>query len=305
MSRLAWIQLYRDAVVVHRLEFPFSVNYLCYASWGACFAVDGAFRPPYAVLVLAAVANLLLIVAGLALNTAADVGTDEYHHERAHLAAAARRLGRGRVVRWAATEMILALLLAGALAVWSMRPVVVAAAAVIVVLQVLYNVEPVRLKRRGLTGVAAFCASVAVLPFLLSYWVVRPDLVAWAGPILAGLGCLAVGRMMVWSIPDRAVDAMTGMRTPSVRYGPSGTLTRSIVVTLAGVVLTCWGLWWRYGPGWALPPVALQAAFLGALPLPWHAGRDALRSSVRIRHWAMAPVLAGTLAITIIPLVAA
>jgi 4-hydroxybenzoate polyprenyltransferase len=304
MSRLAWTAFCRDVVVIHRLEFPFSVNYLCYASWGACFALAGAMRPQWTVMVLAAAVNLLLIVAPLALNTAVDVGTDEHHGERAHLAAAARRLGPSRVIRWAATEMIVALLLAGLLAAWSMRPVVVAAAAGIVVLQVLYNVEPTRLKRRGLIGVAAFCASVAVLPFLLSYWAVRPGLAAWVGPILAGLACLAVGRMMVWSIPDLAADARTCMRTPSVRFGLSGTLTRSVLVTVAGAVLTCWGLWWRYGPGWALPPVVLQAAFLGALA-PWgHAGREQLWSSVRIRQRAMTPVLVGTLVLTVMPLVA-
>jgi lycopene elongase/hydratase (dihydrobisanhydrobacterioruberin-forming) len=303
MSRLACTAFCRDVVVIHRLEFPFSVNYLCYASWGACFAVADGTRPQWTVMALAAVVNLLLIVAPLALNTAVDVETDEYHHERAHLAAAARRLGPGRVIRWAVTEMTVALLLAGLLAAWSMRPVVLVVAAGIVVLQVLYNVEPARLKRRGLVGVAAFCASVAVLPFLLSYWAVRPGLAVWVGPILAGLACLAVGRMMVWSIPDLAADTRTGMRTPVVRFGPAGTLTRSVPVTVAGVVLTCWGLWWRYGPGWALPPVVLQAAFLGVLLPWWHAGRARLRSSVFIRRRAMTPVLVGTLVLTVIPLV--
>jgi 4-hydroxybenzoate polyprenyltransferase len=200
--------------------------------------------------------------------------------------------------------MLVALLLTALISVWSARPAVVAVAAVIILLQVSYNVEPVRLKRRGLTGVAAFCASVAVLPFLLSYWTVRPGLAVWSILVVVGLGCLAVGRMMVWSIPDRAVDARTGMRTPAVRFGPPGTLARSVAVMLAGLVLTGWGLWWRYGPVWALPPVAVQAAFLGAFLFRGRVDHAALRSSVYIRHWAMAPVLAGTLAITIIPLVA-
>lgn len=304
MSRLAWPARCRDVAVIHRLEFPFSLNYLCYASWGACFAVAGGTRPSDVVTATAAVANLLLIVAPLALNTAVDVGTDEHHDERAHLAAAARRLGTGRVIRWAAAEMVVALLLAGVVAAWSMRPAVVAVAAGIVVLQVLYNVEPMRLKRRGLVGVAAFCASVAVLPFLLSYWAVRPGLAVWVTPVLSGLACLAVGRMMVWSIPDLAADARTRMRTPSVRFGRSGTLVRSVLVTVAGVGLTGWGLWWRYGPWWALPPVVLQAAFLGVLLPWWHAGRGQRWSSVLIRRRAMAPVLVGTLVLTVIPLVA-
>jgi 4-hydroxybenzoate polyprenyltransferase len=285
----------RDVLAVHRLEFPFSVNYLCYASCGACFAVGDAgqlLEPP----VLGAVAvNLLLVVGAMALNTVADVRTDERHRERRHLVGATRRFGRDRVVRWVVTEMTLAMLLAGLVAAWSARPVVVMTAVAIIVIQVLYNVEPVRLKRRGLTGVAVFCVSLIVLPFLLSYLAVRPevDVPIWA--IVGGLWLLAVGRMTLWSVPDLAADTATGMRTPVVRYGPGRAVALSVMVVIAGLVLTCWGLWWRFGPAWALPLVALQGAFLVGTVAP---------SSRRIRRRAMPPVTIGTAALTVTPLIA-
>jgi lycopene elongase/hydratase (dihydrobisanhydrobacterioruberin-forming) len=285
----------RDVLAVHRLEFPFSVNYLCYASWGACFAVGDAEQLLDFPVLGAMVVNLLLIVAAMVLNTAADVRTDELHRERRHLVGAARRFGRDRAVRWAATEMTVAMLLAGLVAAWSACPAVVAVAAAVIVIQVFYNVEPVRLKRRGLTGVAVFCVSVIVLPFLLSYWVVRSEVDAPVLAIVGGLWLLAVGRMTLWSVPDLAADTTTGMRTPVVRYGSTGAVALSVTVVIAGLVLTGWGLWWRFGPAWALPLVALQGAVLFGAVTP---------SSRRIRRRAMPPVTIGAVALTVTPLIA-
>jgi 4-hydroxybenzoate polyprenyltransferase len=282
---------------VHRLEFPFSVNYLCYASWGACFAVDDAEQLLDLTVLSAIAVNLLLIVAALALNTAADIGTDERHPERHHLATAAQRLGRDRVIRWAATELTVALVLAWLVALWSGHPLVAAVAALIIAIQVLYNAEPVRLKRRGLTGAAAFCAAVIVLPFLLSYWAIRPDVDAPSWLIATGLGLLAVGRATLWSIPDLAADAMTGMRTTVVRYGTVGAMSITVTVMIAGLILTGWGLWWRYGPAWALPLVAVQGAFLYGSVSP--------SSLLRIRRRVMPPVVIGSVAMTVTPLIAA
>jgi 4-hydroxybenzoate polyprenyltransferase len=302
MPRLAQATASRDVAVVHRLEFPFPINYLCYASWGACFAVGTAGQLLDVAVLAAVVVNLLLTVAGLALNSAVDIRTDERHQERSYLASAARRFGRSRTIRWAATETVVALLLAGLVSVWLDRYLILAAAAVIVVLQVLYNVDPVRLKRRGLTGVAAFCASVLVLPFLLSYWAVRPDVDPPVWLIVVGLGILAIGRMTLWSIPDLAADATTGMRTPSVRYGSLGALALSFVAMISGIILTGWGLWWLYGPVWALPLVAVQATSLyGAVVLLRHP----LSGSVRIRRRAMPPVMISVVAMTVAPLIAA
>jgi 4-hydroxybenzoate polyprenyltransferase len=291
--------------LIHRLEFPLPVNYVCYASLGACFAAGGV-RPLGNVSVLGAiVVNLTLIVAPQALNTAADVSTDELHPERGRLTGAVRRFGRDRVIRWAGAELAGAALLAGLVSLWVGRPLIAAAAAATIALQVLYNSEPVRLKRHGLAGVAAFCAATLVLPFLLSYWAVRPDVDAAAGLVITGLWMLAAGRMTLWSIPDLAADAATGMRTPSVRYGRTGALVYCTALLAAGLVLTGWGLWWRYGPGWALPLVAMQATFLGsALILLRHPGEQGRVSKARILRRMTPPVTIGTVALTVTALVA-
>lgn len=290
---------------MHRLEFPFPVNYVCYASWGACFAAGDAARladPAVAIPgVTAIVANLLLITAGLALNTAADVRTDERHREKRYLARAARRFGTGPLVGWAVVEAVVALLLACLAAVWAGSPLVVAAAVGIVVLQVLYNVEPARLKRRGLTGVAAFCVATPVLPFLLSYWAIRPDVDPPSWLLVAGLWILSVGRMTTWSVPDRRADIATGIRTPSARYGQAGALARSVAVLTVGLVVIGCALWWRFGLLWALPVVALQGTFLYDAVVHLRRG---IASSRHVRRSAMTPAMIGTVALTVTPLVA-
>jgi lycopene elongase/hydratase (dihydrobisanhydrobacterioruberin-forming) len=69
----------------------------------------------------------------------------------------------------------------------------------------------------------------------------------------------------------------------------------SNAIVLAGLVLTGWGLWWRFGPAWALPLTALQGAFLAGSVSP---------SSRRIRRRAMPPVTIGMVALTVAPLIA-
>jgi lycopene elongase/hydratase (dihydrobisanhydrobacterioruberin-forming) len=294
VSRLASAASRRDVLAVHRLEFPFPVNYVCYASWGACFAAGDVAALADPAVAAAVVANLLLITAGLVLNTAADVRTDERHREKRYLARAARRFGTGTLIGAAVAEAAAGLLLACLAAVWAGRPLVAVTAVVIIVTQVLYNVEPVRLKRRGLTGVAAFCVAEVVLPFPLSYWAVRPDVAAACWPIVAGLGILSIGRMTQWSVPDRAADVSTGIETPSVRYGQTGAMSRAVALMIAGLVLAGWGLWWRFGVLWAVPLVALLAVQLRRRPA----------SSRHIRLATMTPAMIGMVALTLTPLVA-
>jgi lycopene elongase/hydratase (dihydrobisanhydrobacterioruberin-forming) len=266
-------------LTVHRLEYP--LIYLAYAVGGACFAVVEVRQLLGLAVLLAVAANMLLIVSGLALNTAMDMETDRRQAGREYLASAAIRLGRGRIVRYALTEMIIAIGLAAAVSARSGRPNAVVAAAVIIALQVLYNLEPVRLKRRGFLGVTAFCGAVVMLPFTLSYFAVRGGIDISVWPILLGVGMLAIGRMTWWSVPDRMADAATGMRTPAVRHGAVRALAASSVIMLVGLIMTGWGLWWRFGPGWAIPAVATHGGALvilhrAAIPSATHANRHAM-----------------------------
>ncbi|WP_246257859.1 UbiA prenyltransferase family protein [Amycolatopsis anabasis] len=295
---------WHDVVVVHRLHFPLPVNYLCYSFCGACFAT-GDYRhlldPP---VLLAAMANLLIILSGLALNTAADIRTDERQADREQLANAALRIGRERVFRWAAIEMCCALVLATAISQWTGHLLGTAFAAGAIGLHMLYDLEPVRLKRRGFPGPFAFCAAVHVLPCLLSFTAAGPLFDAPVYLIFAGIWILASGRTVWWSVPDRSADAATGMRTPPVRYGAVRALAMSCLIMLAGLAGIGWGLWWLYGPVWALLGVTAHAAFLGnSLLLLRRTAEGATPSSARMLKRAMPMVSVGDVALVIIPLI--
>jgi 4-hydroxybenzoate polyprenyltransferase len=208
------------------------------------------------------------------------------------------RFGRRRVLRWVAIEMIIATGLAAVVSAWSGRLKVIIAAGVIAVLQTLYNLEPIRLKRKGFLGVAAFCAAVVVLPFLLSYYAIRDSVDTSVWPILVGIGILAIGRMTWLSVPDRAADTATGMRTPAVRHGVARTLAASTVIMLVGLAMAGWGLWWRFGPGWAIPAVATHGSALVVLHT------TTIPSAMSAHRRAMPLVALGELALVITPLVA-
>ncbi|NIH80193.1 UbiA family prenyltransferase [Amycolatopsis viridis] len=289
---------WREVLAVHRLHFPLPVSYLAYTCWGAAFAgprhlLDGP------VLVTVA-ATLLALLAALAMNTAADMPTDELDADKAGLAGAARKVGRGRIMAWVAAEAGAALALAAVVAVWLARWAVVLVIAAVVVAHVLYNVEPVRLKRRGFAGPAVFGAGFLAVPGLASYLAVRPELEGSMVPVLAGLCVLGFGRTAWFSVPDHAVDARTGVGTPGARHGPRRTLVVSCLITAAGLALLGSGLWWRYGPGWAAFGVLGEGSFL--------AGMGALRgphgSWSRMRMAAAPAALAGDLTLVAIPFLA-
>jgi lycopene elongase/hydratase (dihydrobisanhydrobacterioruberin-forming) len=299
-------RLWRDLAVIHRLEYPLPITYLCYAAWGACYAAGEASRLLDPAVLVAIMANALMILGGLALNTAVDVRTDEQHQDKRYLARAVQRFGRGRALRLCAAELAAGLILAGAVSVATGRWAVVGAAVAAATLHLLYNVEPGRLKRRGLLGSAAIGASVVGMPFLLSYNAVRPDVEATAWPILAGLTVLAFGRTAWWSVPDLAADTATGLATPTVRHGAAATLTLSCLTLLAGLVVLGWGLWWRYGAAWLVVGIAAHGAFLaGALALRRRATGRAAPSAVHMRSRAMPVVALGELVLALIPFAAA
>lgn len=307
MPRLAGARsdLWRDIVVIHRLEFPFPISYLCQASWGVCLAVTSARQLLDASVLLAIVANLLLITAGLALNTAVDVRTDSRHRDKHYLASAVTRFGRDRAFRWATLEMACALGLAVLVSLRVGHWQVAAAATVIIVLHLLYNAEPVRLKRRGFAGVAAFGASVVTMPCLLSYGAVPATVDASVWTVIIGLGVMAAGRTAWWSIPDRAADTATGIATPTVRHGAERALALSCLIMLAGLVLLGWGLWWRYGAVWALCGAAMYGAFLGdALAMSRRVAGREVPSAVRLRTRAMPLVMIGDVLLVLIALIA-
>jgi 4-hydroxybenzoate polyprenyltransferase len=296
---------WRDLARIHRLEYPLPVHYLCYAVWGACYATGVVRQLLDLPVLLAVVANLPLPVAMNVLNGAVDVHTDARTPNKSEMAAAVMRLGTRRAVRWAVCEMAFSLVAATVVSLWTGRWLVATAVAAIITLHVLYNVEPVRLKRRGFVNPVTLGVSFGFLPCLVSCAAARVDIPGALWLIFAGLGASVTGRALWWMVPDRAGDAATGMTTWAVRHGAYPTLLLSCLIALAGPALLGWGLWLRYGVVWAIVGIAAGAVFvLGQLTVLRGTSDHALPSSARMRTRNMTPMMAANVFLAALPFIA-
>jgi lycopene elongase/hydratase (dihydrobisanhydrobacterioruberin-forming) len=256
------VSKWRDVVRIHRLEHSFPIHYLCHAVLGACYAASNIHELFAAPVLLSIIANLLSLVGGNPLNAAVDISTNGYSQDKRDVSCAVLRLGRNQAMSWAAAEMTFALALAIATSLWLDRALIVVGVALAIALCLLYNFEPVRLKRRGLANPITIGLTTGLLPSLVSYGAVRSDLTIPVWLIFIGLGTLITGRALWWTVPDQTGDEATGMTTPTVRYGAFQAIVIACVMAITGLGLLGWGLWWRYGPLWALLGVAASGPFL-------------------------------------------
>ncbi|NGY65585.1 UbiA family prenyltransferase [Lentzea sp. NEAU-D13] len=270
---------------LHRLEHPFGVHYACCAAWGACYAT----RFDLAV-VIAVLANFVAIISGNPLNAYADLRNDIHTAEKRHLAQAVQEIGANKVLALAIFEMIFAEALAIAVS-WR----VAAGVGLILVLYLAYNLEPIRLKRRGYSGPVVLAIAAGLLPSVTAYAAAggQPDPAVWL--VFSGVAALATGRALWWAVPDRVGDARVGSRTPAVLYGIRHAVNATTQLTVGGLLLVGGGLWFRFGPFWAAVGVVACSAFLLARDLP--TARKQLR-------YGMSMAVASTIVLAAIPLLA-
>jgi 4-hydroxybenzoate polyprenyltransferase len=299
------VNRWRDVARIHRLEYPFPVHYLCHAALGACYAASDVQQLLTAPVLLSITANLLCIAGGNPLNAAVDISTDAHSQGKRDIAHAALRLGRNHAMSWTATEMTFALAAATATSLWLDRPLIAVGVALAIALCLLYNLEPVRLKRRGFANPITIGLTMGPLPSLVSYSAVRPDLTASVWLIFIGLGVLITGRALWWAIPDQLSDNATGMTTPTVRYGAFPVIVIACIVTVAGLGLLGWGLWWHYGPLWALLGVTVCGTFLLSKLTLLHGLSDyTLPNPTRMRQRDLSLVMIADILLVLLPLVA-
>jgi len=290
---------------IHRLEYPLPVHYVCYALWGACYGVGSPRGLLDVPVLLAVVANLPLPVAMNVLNGVIDVRADARTPNKQVTASATLRVGVRPALWWAGLEMTASLVLGAVVSVWTGHWLVVTALALAIALHVLYNVEPVHLKRRGILNPVTLGVSFAFLPCLVSCAAARPDIPMSLWLVFAGLGVSVIGRAAWWMVPDRAGDAASGVTTFAVRHGAHRTLVLSCLIGLAGPALLGAGLWPRYGAVWAIVGMAAGLVFVvGQLAVLPGASDQALPSSARIRRRNMTPMMAANVSLVVLPLVA-
>lgn len=296
---------WRDTVRIHRLEYPFPVHYLCHAVLGACYAANDVQQLFTGPVLLSIIANLLCIVGGNPLNAAVDISTDTHTQGKRDIAHAALRLGRRHAMTWTATEMTLALGAATVASLWLDRALIAVGVALTIALCLLYNLEPARLKRRGLVNPITIGLTMGPLPSLVSYSAVRPDLTVSVWLVFLGLGALITGRALWWTVPDQIGDKATGMTTPTIQYGAFQAIVIACIVTVAGLGLLGWGLWSRYGPLWALLGVVINVPFLlSKLALLRRLPGDSLPNHAQMRRRDLSLVLIADIFLVLLPLAA-
>ncbi|MFJ5304149.1 UbiA family prenyltransferase [Streptomyces sp. NPDC088350] len=282
----------RALIRVHRLEYPFPVAYLCHALWGVGYAAAGAAGLLSAPVLLTVAANLIALIAQNPLNAALDIRSDALTPAKRGVSAAAARLG-GAGLLCAGAEMGTALALGAVVAVRYDRPVVALALAARIGLDLLYNLEPVRLKRRGYANPVALGLCFGTLPCVVSYAALRDDWPPAVRGLFLGIGVLMTGRALYWALPDRAADAASGDRTPAATHGTRHALRVVCGTSAAAITLITWAVAELYGPLWALAAAAvcavLPADALRRLGRPHGAGAAPTADSLRVHAmtWAV------------------
>ncbi|WP_258952235.1 UbiA family prenyltransferase [Lentzea californiensis] len=262
---------------LHRLDHPFGVHYACAASWGACYAT----RFDLAV-VLVVLANFVAIISGKPLNAYAGARDDV--HATDERRRAVQEIGARRVLALAAFEMIFALALAAAVS-WKAAIGV----GLVLALHLAYNLEPIRLERRGYAGPVALAIATGLLPSVTAYAAAggRADPAVWL--LFSGVAALATGQSLWWAVPGRGGDTRTGSRAVLHAFSETTQLT------VGGLLLVGGGLWFRFGPLWAAVGVVACSAFLLARDLP--------TAGQRLRY-GMSAAVASTIVLASIPLLA-
>ncbi len=290
----------RDWVRVHRLEYPFPVIYLCHALWGAAYAASSPADLARPLVVVAIVANLIPLVAQNLLNGAFDVEADARTPGKGGIAVATLRLSRTRVITVAFIEMAVALGLASLV-----NPLTFAMVALGVAIELAYNLEPIRLKRRGVLNPIALGVHFSLLPCIGTYAALRTDFPVWVLMVFGGITLLLIARTLWWSVPDLRADKASGDRSLAVRHGARRAWLIACMVTAVGLVAIGGGLWWRYGAGWALFVVLVCSMFLVDKLMTLRGLSDTrLPHEKRMRRVSLSFVLVADVVLVLVPLVA-
>jgi 4-hydroxybenzoate polyprenyltransferase len=290
---------------VHRLEYPFPLAYACHGLWGAAYAVTTPARLLSPPVLIAVVAVIIPIIAQNVLNAAQDIRADSLNPGKNNIAVAAKRLGPAQATWWTCVEFGVAVLLAGVVTVWVGRPLVVLAVTACVVLHLLYNLEPVKLKRRGFANPIYFGLTFGFLPCLAGFAAARPDLPGWAWLIFTGFAGLMAGRTLWWAVPDLLADAAGGDRTIAVSLGAWRTWLTACLITTSGITTLGWGVWLRLGPPWALIVITATGLFLvNKLSKLAQVSNDRLPNERRMRTHTLTMVTLADALVTLVPLIA-
>ncbi|HYR29052.1 MAG TPA: UbiA family prenyltransferase [Thermoanaerobaculia bacterium] len=203
---------------------------------GAAFAVRDAGVVDLAALATLTLANILLVTHIFMLNDWAGLTTDLADPHKAAHVFTAKGVGRGEIGGLAAGFLIASLWLFSRLS-----PLTLGIAVAIAMLSALYSLPPFHWKGRPVANSITHLAG-GILHFLLGYSL--QGRIDYDGVAVASFFALifAAGHL-AQEVRDHKGDALSGIRTNAVRFGPRRTFIASLVLfTLANAVFAALAL---------------------------------------------------------------
>ena len=240
---------------LHRLEV--GPVYFFVLIWGMTVAARQPSDLWSVPAILAFLINGLSLFSGFVLNNYSDYPIDRRSQIKGYVADAVERVGRSRtlVLYWVEQAITVVAAVAVSLLLHNWAFVVVKLAGI--VSGMMYNGEPVRLKRRGIWNPVIFFIRFGFVPGMIAYLAVHDGVIGTGGwMLLIGASLLMFSRGFWNSVSDTAEDRAEEIVTPSVRYGPMTAMRFAVVILVPACVLVGSGLWLLLGPVYAIFGVA-------------------------------------------------
>lgn len=259
---------------IHRLEV--APMYAVVFVWSLFLGAGSLARLATVPNILTLLINVLLLFGGFVLNSWADYPIDSKSRIKNHVARAVKALGPRATLFVFVVETLVALVLAAVVTALIGSYAFFGVTLLGVFSGILYNAEPVRLKRRGLWNPAMMALRFGFVPGFLAYVAASP------ARITSGVWLLLIGMTLAsfsrgfWNcVSDTNEDAAVGIRTPAVVHGPALTTRVAIILLAFACAFLLWGLWILLGAFWAfVGSSGAILAFLGRLILVMRVSGD-------------------------------
>ena len=240
---------------LHRFEI--GPVYFFVLVWGMAVAASRPSDLWSVAAILAFLINGLSLFSGFVLNNYSDYPIDRRSAIKGYVADAVERIGRSRTLALYWVEQGITVAAAAAVSVLLNNWVFVVVKVAGMVSGMMYNGEPVRLKRRGIWNPIIFLIRFGFVPGMIAYLAVHDGVIGPGGWMtLIGASLLMFSRGFWNSVSDTVEDRAEDIVTPSVRYGPRTAMRFAVVSLVPGCVLIGGGLWLLLGPVYAIFGVA-------------------------------------------------
>jgi 4-hydroxybenzoate polyprenyltransferase len=239
---------------LHRFEV--GPIYFFVLIWGMFVAADRASDLWSAAAILALLINGLSLFSGFVLNNYSDYPIDRRSRIKGYIADAVERIGLRKTLAMYWIEQAVTVAAAAAVSELLHNWLFVVVKLAGIVSGMMYNAEPMRMKRRGLWNPIMVSVRFGFVPGLIAYFAVHGTISAGGWVILLGATLLSFSRGFWNAVSDTDEDRAEDIRTAAVVYGPRAAMVSAVVSLVPACALIAAGLWVLLGPWYAVAGVS-------------------------------------------------